>query len=227
MPFASKEAMDIDGLGPAAVEALDKLGLIRTPAELYGLDAQSVATADRMGKKSAENLIAAIEASKTQGLARLLCAFGIRQVGSKAGKVLARRFASLDELMAATEEELTAIDDIGPVTARYITEWFGSVQSRHQIELLRAAGVSFDSAEEVADSRFAGKTFVLTGTLETLTRAEAEAIIERFGGKASGSVSKKTSYVLAGANPGSKLTKAEGLGIPIISEEDFRVMTAE
>ena len=225
--FASKEAMDIDGLGPAAVEALDKLGLIRTPAELYGLDAQSVATADRMGKKSAENLIAAIEASKTQGLARLLCAFGIRQVGSKAGKVLARRFASLDELMAATEEELTAIDDIGPVTARYITEWFGSVQSRHQIELLRAAGVSFDSAEEVADSRFAGKTFVLTGTLETLTRAEAEAIIERFGGKASGSVSKKTSYVLAGANPGSKLTKAEGLGIPIISEEDFRVMTAE
>ena len=225
--FASKEAMDIDGLGPAAVEALDKIGLLRTPAELYGLDAQSVATAERMGKKSAENLIAAIEASKGQGLARLLCAFGIRQVGSKAGKVLARRYASLDELMSATEEELTAIDDIGPITAKYIVEWFQSEQSRHQIELLRAAGVSFDSAEEVADSRFAGKTFVLTGTLEHFTRAEAEALIERFGGKASGSVSKKTSYVLAGANPGSKLAKAEALGVEIISEERFREMTSD
>ena len=223
--FASKEAMDIDGLGPAAVEALDRIGLIRTPAELYSMDAQSVATADRMGKKSAENLIRAIEQSKTKGLARLLCAFGIRQVGSKAGKVLARRFANLDDLMAASEEELTTIDDIGPVTAKYIAEWFQSSQSRHQIELLRAAGVSFDSTEEVSDSRFAGKTFVLTGTLETYTRSEAEEIIERFGGKASGSVSKKTSYVLAGANPGSKLTKAEALGIPIISEEEFRSMT--
>ena len=223
--FASKEAMDIDGLGPAAVEALDRIGLIRTPAELYSLDAQSVATADRMGKKSAENLIRAIEQSKTQGLARLLCAFGIRQVGSKAGKVLARRYANLDDLMAASEEELTTIDDIGPVTAKYIAEWFQSEQSRHQIELLRAAGVSFESAEEVADSRFAGKTFVLTGTLESLTRSEAEEIIERFGGKASGSVSKKTSYVLAGANPGSKLTKAETLGIPILTEEQFREMT--
>jgi DNA ligase (NAD+) len=223
--FASKEAMDIDGLGPAAVEALDRIGLIRTPAELYSLDAQSVATADRMGKKSAENLIRSIEQSKTQGLARLLCAFGIRQVGSKAGKVLARRYANLDDLMAASEEELTTIDDIGPVTARYIAEWFQSSQSRHQIELLRAAGVSFDSAEEVADSRFAGKTFVLTGTLESFTRSEAEEIIERYGGKASGSVSRKTSYVLAGANPGSKLTKAEALGIPILTEDDFRAMT--
>ena len=223
--FASKEAMDIDGLGPAAVEALDRIGLIRTPAELYRLDAQSVATADRMGKKSAENLILAIERSKTQGLARLLCAFGIRQVGSKAAKVLARRYADLDELMAASEEELTTIDDIGPVTARYIAEWFRSDQSRHQIELLREAGVSFDSTEEVADSRFAGKTFVLTGTLTSLTRSEAEEIIERFGGKASGSVSKKTSFVLAGSNPGSKLTKAEALGIPILTEEEFRKMT--
>jgi len=223
--FASKEAMDIDGLGPAAVEALDRIGLIRTPAELYSLDAQSVATADRMGKKSAENLIRAIEQSKAQGLARLLCAFGIRQVGSKAGKVLARRYANLDDLMAASEEELTTIDDIGPVTAKYIVEWFRSDQSRHQIELLRSAGVSFDSAEEVADSRFVGKTFVLTGTLESFTRSEAEELIERYGGKASGSVSKKTSYVLAGANPGSKLTKAEALGIPILTEEQFRSMT--
>ncbi len=225
--FASKEAMDIDGLGPAAVQALDKIGLIRSPAELYSLDAQSVATAERMGKKSAENLIAAIERSKTQGLARLLCAFGIRQVGAKAGKVLARHFKDLDSLMAASEEELTAIDDIGPVTARYITEWFAAGQSRHQIELLRQAGVSFASTEEVGDNRFAGKTFVLTGTLETFTRAEAEAVIERFGGKTSGSVSKKTGYVLAGANPGSKLAKAQSLGVEVLTEEQFRSMIEE
>ena len=223
--FASKEAMDIDGLGPAAVEALDRQGLLNTPAELYSLDAQSVATAERMGKKSAENLIAAIEKSKSQGLARLLCAFGIRQVGAKAAKVLARRFKNLDELMAATEEELTAIDDIGPVTAGYIVRWLQSEQSRHQIELLREAGVSFESAEDVGDMRFAGKTFVLTGTLESFTRAEAEALVEYYGGKASGSVSKKTSYVLAGENPGSKLTKAEALGVEIITEEQFRQMT--
>ena len=225
--FASKDAMDIDGLGPAVVEALDKAELIRTPAELYYLEPQSVAAVERLGKKSAENLIANIEASKTRGLGRLLCAFGIRQVGSKAAKVLARHFATLDELMAATEEELTVIDDVGPITARYLTEWFASEQSRHQIRLLREAGVSFDSTEEIADTRFAGKTFVLTGTLEKYTRSEAEEIIERFGGKASGSVSKKTSYVLAGANPGSKLTKAEALGIPVITEDDFAELIKE
>ncbi len=225
--FASKDAMDIDGLGPAVVEALDKAGLIKTPAELYYLDAQSVATVDRMGKKSAENLINNLEESKSRGLARLLCAFGIRQVGAKAAKVLARRFATLDELMAATEEELTVIDDVGPVTARYIVRWFESPQSRHQIELLRQAGVSFESREEIADTRFAGKTFVLTGALTRFTRSEAEEIIERFGGKASGSVSKKTSYVLAGADPGSKLTKAQGLSVPILSEEEFLKMIEE
>ncbi len=223
--FASKEAMDIDGLGPAVVEALDRIGAVRTPAELYSLDAQTAAMADRMGKKSAENLVASIQNSRGQGLARLLCAFGIRQVGSKAAKVLARRFHDLDELMQATEEELTAVDDVGPVTAKYIVEWFRSSQSRHQIELLRQAGVSFESVEEVGDNRFLGKTFVLTGTLESYTRAEAEAIIESFGGKASGSVSKKTSYVLAGANPGSKLSKAQNLGVEIITEDQFREMT--
>lgn len=225
--FASKDAMDIDGLGPAVVQALDKEGLLNTPAELYCLEAQSVATAERMGKKSAENLIAAIEKSKQQGLARLLCAFGIRQVGSKAAKVLARRYATLDELMAATEEELTSVDDVGPVTARYITEWFQSDQSRRQIELLREAGVSFESKEELGDNRFAGKTFVLTGTLETFTRSEAEAIIERLGGKASGSVSKKTSCVVTGTNAGSKLTKAEALGIPVLTEAQFRELIEE
>jgi DNA ligase (NAD+) len=222
--FASKDAMDIDGLGPAAVKALDDKGLIHTPAELYSLDVQTLMTVDRMGKKSAENLVSALEKSKNQGLARLLCAFGIRQVGAKAAKVLARRFSDLDSLMAATEEELTAIDDIGPVTAQYIVQWLQSPQNRHQIGLLRKAGVSFASEEDVGDSRFAGKTFVLTGTLELYTRSQAEEIIEHLGGKTSGSVSKKTSYVLAGANPGSKLTKAESLGVAVLTEEQFRQM---
>ncbi len=225
--FASKDAMDIDGLGPAVVQALDAIGLLRTPAELYQLDAQSVATAERMGKKSAENLIAAIEKSKAQGLGRLLCALGIRQVGAKASKVLAKRYKTLDELMTATEEELTAIDDIGPITARYILAWFASEQGQHQIQLLREAGVSFESREDVGDNRFAGKTFVLTGTLETMTRSEAEEMVERLGGKTSGSVSKKTSYVVAGENPGSKLTKAQTLGIPVLTETEFQEMLQE
>lgn len=223
--FASKEAMDIDGLGPAVVEALVSAELVKTPADLYYLEPQSVARLDRMGKKSAENLIAAIENSKQAGLARLLCAFGIRQVGSKAGKVLARQFADLDALMAAGLEELTAIDDIGPVTAEYIVSWFSNSQSQHQIARLREAGVSFASGESVTDSRFAGMTFVLTGTLPTLTRQQAEALVEKFGGKASGSVSKKTSYVLVGENPGSKYDKAVQLGIPILDEAEFLKMT--
>lgn len=222
--FAGKDAMDIDGLGAAVVESLVNAGLIQNPADLYYLEAQSVAALDRMGKRSAENLIAAIGQSKERGLARLLNAFGIRQVGSKAGKVLARRFPNLDALMEATYFELMEIPDIGPITAQYLVDWFASEQSRHQIRLLREAGVSFESREEVADTRFAGKTFVLTGTLSRYTRDGATAIIERFGGKASGSVSKKTSYVLAGEAAGSKLTKAQSLGIPILTEEEFEAM---
>ena len=222
--FASKDAMDIDGLGAAVVESLVNAGLVRTPADLYYLDAQSVAQLERMGKKSAENLIAAIEASKTRGLARLLSAFGIRQVGAKAGKVLARHYPNMDALMEATQLDLMLIDDIGPVTAQYLTDWFAGPQSRHQLQLLREAGVSMESREELADTRFMGKTFVLTGTLEGFTRDEATEIIERFGGKASGSVSKKTDYVLAGAAAGSKLTKAQSLGITILSEDEFRAM---
>lgn len=222
--FASKEAMDIDGLGEALVESLVASGMINSPAQLYYLDIQAVATLDRMGKKSAENLIASIEESKARGLARLLCAFGIRQVGQKAGKVLARYYQNLDSLMQASLEELTSIPDIGPVTAQYILDWFKNSQSAHQIKLLRQAGVSFDSLETVVDSRFQGQTFVLTGTLNNYTRDEAGAIIEKFGGKVSGSVSKKTSYVLAGENAGSKLTKAQALGISIIDETQFNKM---
>ena len=222
--FASKDGMDIDGLGEAVVETLVNAGLVNTPADLYYLDAQSVATLERMGKKSAENLVAAIEASKAQGLARLLAAFGIRQVGVSAGRTLARRYTDLDALMRATPEELMQIGDIGPVTAQYIVEWFASEQSQHQIRRLREAGVSFESKEDIRDARFAGKTFVLTGTLESFTRDEATAIIVGFGGKASGSVSKKTDYVLAGEAAGSKLTKAQSLGITILTEAQFREM---
>ncbi len=225
--FASKDGMDIEGLGEAVVELLVNAGLVSTPADLYYLEAQSVAALERMGKKSAENLISAIDASRGQGLARLLSAFGIRQVGASAGKTLARHYHDLDSLMQASAEELMRIDDIGPITASYLVDWFSSEQSQHQIRRLREAGVSFDSREEIADSRFAGKTFVLTGTLEGYTRDEATEIIERFGGKASGSVSKKTDYVLAGEAAGSKLAKAQSLGIPILTEAQFRDMIRE
>ena len=222
--FASREAMDIEGLGISVCESLINSGLVQNFADLYYLEAQSVSMLDRMGEKSAQNLIASIEKSKEAGLARLLCAFGSRQVGQKAAKTLAMHFPDLDAVMTAGSEELTAIPDIGSITAGFITEWFSLEQSKHQIRLLREAGVSFESREELLDDRFAGKTFVLTGTLSHYTRDEASAIIEKYGGKSSGSVSKKTSYVLAGENAGSKLTKAGELGIPVISEEEFAEM---
>ena len=222
--FASREAMDIDGLGISVCESLIQNGLVSSAADLYYLDVEKVAQLDRMGEKSAANLMTAVENSKSAGLARLLCAFGIRQVGQKAAKVLASHFADLDSLMNAGTEELTAIPDIGGITAGFITEWFSLPQSQHLIGRLREAGVDFKSHEERKDDRFAGQTFVLTGTLSRFTRDEASAIIESFGGKASGSVSKKTSYVLAGENAGSKLTKAESLGIRILTEEEFEDM---
>ena len=201
--FASREAMDIDGLGISVCESLINNGLVSSAADLYYLEKDKVAQLERMGDKSAANLMTAIENSKSAGLARLLCAFGIRQVGQKAAKVLAAHFT---------------------ITADFITEWFSLPQSMHLIGRLRAAGVDFTSHEEKKDDRFAGQTFVLTGTLSKYTRDEASAIIESLGGKSSGSVSKKTSYVLAGENAGSKLTKAESLGIRIISEDEFEEM---
>ena len=222
--FASREAMDIDGLGISVCESLISSGLVSSAADLYYLDAEKVARLDRMGEKSAANLMSAIENSKSAGLGRLLCAFGIRQVGQKAAKVLAAHFGDLDSLMAANPDELTAIPDIGAITAGFIAEWFSLPQSMHLIGRLREAGVDFTSHEEKKDDRFAGQTFVLTGTLSRYTRDEAAAIIESFGGKSSGSVSKKTSYVLAGENAGSKLTKAESLGIRILTEDEFEEM---
>ena len=222
--FASREAMDIEGLGISVCESLINSGLVSTAADLYSLDRDAVAALDRMGDKSAANLLAAIENSKRAGLARLLCALGIRQVGTKAAKVLASHFPDLDAVMAAGTEELTAIPDIGAITAGFITEFFSLPQSQHLIGRLREAGVDFASHEEKKDERFAGQTFVLTGTLSRFTRDEASAIIESYGGKASGSVSKKTTYVLAGENAGSKLTKAESLGIRILTEAEFEEM---
>lgn len=222
--FASREAMDIEGLGISVCESLIQSGLVKDAADLYYLEPQSVADLDRMGKKSAENLIASIEISKNAGLARLLCAFGIRQVGQKAAKVLAGYYEDLDSLMDASAEELTNVPDIGSITAGFILNWFANPQSQDLIQRLREAGVDFSSREEKKDDRFAGKTFVLTGALSKFTRDEASAIIESFGGKASGSVSKKTSYVVAGENAGSKLIKAQQLGIPVLSEEEFAAM---
>ena len=222
--FASREAMDIEGLGISVCESLINSGMVKDASDLYYLDARAVAALERMGDKSAANLMRAIENSKEAGLARLLCAFGIRQVGQKAAKVLASHFTDLDSLMAAGEEELTAISDIGGITAGFIINWFSNPQSIDLIEKLQRAGVSFLSKEERKDDRFAGKVFVLTGTLSSFTRDQAGAIIESFGGKTSSSVSKKTDYVLAGENAGSKLTKAESLGIAIISEAEFEEM---
>ena len=222
--FASKGAMDIDGLGESLAKSLIDAGLISTAADLYELEAQSVAMLDRMGKKSAENLINAIEKSKSAGLARLLYGLGIRQVGEAAAKLLARRFGDMDSLKNASVEELTNINDVGATTAEYITSWFSNPQSEHLLGRLQAAGVSMTAIDDRVDNRFEGMTFVLTGTLSQYTRDEAKDIVESLGGKVSGSVSKKTSVVLAGESAGSKLTKAQELGIKIIDEAEFAEM---
>ena len=223
--FASRDAMDIEGLGIAVVENLVNSGLVKTPGDLYFLKQEDlIEKVDHMKKTSAQNLLAAVEKSKKQDLARLLFSFGIRQVGQKAGKILANRFRTLDALMVATVEELTTVDDIGEITAKNIVEWFQDPQSRHLIERLKEAGVNMTAAEQGNDQRFAGKTFVLTGSLEKFTRSEATEMIESRGGKASGSVSKKTSFVVAGEAAGSKLRKAQELGIQILTEDEFLAM---
>ena len=225
--FASRDAMDIEGLGPAVVEALVDAGMVKTPADLYRLEQDEVAKLERMGKKSAENLLAAIEKSKGNDLSRLLYAFGIRQVGQKAGKILAARFGSLDALAQATEEELTAIDDIGGITAQYLTEWFAAPQSRHLIAALKEAGVNMDSLAAPVGDKLAGITFVLTGELSSCSRKEAGEKLEALGAKVSGSVSKKTGCVIAGEAAGSKLRKAQELSVPVLDEEQFLILVGE
>ena len=222
--FASRSAMDIDGCGPAVLQQLVDRQLVRTAADLYTLRAEEVEKLDRMGKKSAENLIRAIDKSRSNDLSRLVYGLGIRQVGEKAAQTLSRHFGTLDALMAAGEEELTAIDDVGAVTARCIADYFRDPQARDLVRRLKEAGVNMTSTAEVTDQRFAGMTFVLTGTLTRFDRKTAEAMVAERGGKAAGSVSKKTTYVVAGEAAGSKLQKALELGVPVLTEEEFAKM---
>ena len=222
--FASRDAMDIEGLGPAVVQQLVEHKLISNVADLYSLRSEDVAALDRMGAKSAENLIRALEKSKSNDLAKLIYGLGIRQVGEKAGKVLASHFRTLDALMEAGEEELTEINDVGAVTARCIVEYLSAPQSRDLIARLKAAGVNMESTATLLDERFAGMTFVLTGTLTRFDRKTAQTMIEDRGGKAAGSVSKRTTYVVAGEAAGSKLKKAQELNIPSLTEDEFAKM---
>ena len=219
--FVSRDAMDIEGLGSAIVEALIEKGYLRSPADIYDLTLEELKSLWQKGGKAAEKLLAAIEASKEQDVSRLIYALGIRQVGAKTGKVLAAAFGNLDGLMNATLEELTTVPDVGAVTAESIYDWFHQSQSVHMVEKLRLAGVNFESRRVLNDTRFAGKTFVLTGALSKFTREEASEKIELLGGKVSGSVSKKTSFVIVGENAGSKERKARDLGITILSEDEF------
>ena len=222
--FVSRDAMDIDGLGSAIVDGLIDRGLIASPADIYYLQLDDIKSLWKSGTTAAKKLLAAIDNSKKQDVSRLIYALGIRQVGAKTGKVLASTFGSLDALMAASVEELTEVPDVGAVTAESIHTWFAQPQAQNMVERLRQAGVNFESKRAVSDTRFAGKTFVLTGALSKFTREEATEKIELFGGKAAGSVSKKTSFVVVGENAGSKERKARELGIPILSEDEFLAM---
>lgn len=219
--FAARDAMDIDGVGPAVLKQLIEAKLVANPADLYDLTAEQLKKLERMGAKSAQNAVEAIAKSKENDLWRLIYALGIRQVGEKAAKVLAAHFGSMDALRRATAEELTQIDDVGAVTADYITRWMQSEQAADLLERLKNAGLNMESRRTLVDSRFAGLTFVLTGALTRFTREEAGEMIEQRGGKAASSVSKKTTYVVAGENAGSKLKKAQELNIPVLSEEEF------
>ena len=227
MHFASRDAMDIDGLGEAVLRLLVDEGLVASAADLYGLTAEQIEPLARMGRKSAENLVAAIAESKTRDLSRLLFAFGIRHVGQKAGKILSDHFGSLDAILAAPVEEMTEIRDIGLTTAESIAEWRSLDQSRALIEALRAAGVNFTGEKTARGDRFAGMTIVATGSLVKFSRKQINDLIESQGGRAAGSVSKKTSLVVAGENAGSKLKKAQELGVPVVTEDEFERMLHE
>ena len=224
--FVSRGAMDIDGLGPSIIEQMIDKKLIETAADLYYLKSEDIAGMDKMGEKSAQNLLNSLEKSKTNPLYRLINALGIRHIGEKAAKSISRVYKTIDNLRQADIEGLSAIDDIGVIMAESVVEYFAEPQNIAFIERLEQAGVNCvdDTENSVTDNRFAGKTFVLTGTLERYKRSESGAIIESMGGKTSSSVSKKTDYVLAGAEAGSKLDKAVKLGVTVLSEEEFEEM---
>ena len=223
--FVSREAMNIDGLGENIIQQLLDKKLIENIADIYTLTFEEIASLKKNGKKFAQNLIDAIEKSKQNDLPRLVTALGIRHVGVKASKLLAKKYKTMENLMNASFEELSMINDIGPIVANSIREFFLEEQTIDLINKLKSAGVNMNSLEEqIEDNRFEGKTFVLTGSLEEFTRSQASDIIEKFGGKTSGTVSKKTDYVLAGEDAGSKLTKAQNLGIKVITEVEFKEM---
>ena len=222
--FVSREAMNIDGLGESIIKQLLDKNLISNMADIYTLQFEEIASLKKNGQKFASNLVNSINASKQNDLSRLITAFGIRHVGTKAAKILAKKYKNIDNLINATSEELALIDDIGPIVANSIREFFLQDQTIDLINKLKEAGVNMEHEEEMIDNRFDGKIFVLTGSLENYTRKEAGDLIEKFGGKISGSVSKKTDYLLAGEDAGSKLIKAQGLGITILTENEFSDM---
>lgn len=215
--------MDIDGLGLKIVEQLIEKGLIKNIADIYTLTLEEIASLKKNGKRFAQNLIDSIEKSKQQDLFHLITALGIRQVGSKAAKVLAKKYKTIENLQNTTLESLTMTEDIGEITASNIIEFFHQEQTKDILEKLQQAGINMKAIEEEkSDNRLEGKTFVLTGTLENYTRQEASNLIEQYGGKVSSSVSKKTDYVVAGEEAGSKLKKAEELNLIILTEEEFQ-----
>ena len=224
--FVSRDAMDMEGLGPAVLEQLVAHQLVSSPVDLYSLNKEALVDLERMGEKSAENLLNAVEKSKGNDFYRFIYALGIRHIGLRAAKLLTQRFPTIDQILKATPEEIAAIDGFGQIMAESAAYYFSLPETRTLIDSFRTKGVNLESfeKEESKDLRFSGKTFVLTGALPTYTRAEAGKMIEDRGGKVSSSVSKKTSFVLAGEEAGSKLTKAQKLGIPIISEEEFLAM---
>ena len=220
--FVSRDAMDIDGLGPAVLEQLSDEGLVKSPADLYRLKAEDITALDRKAEKSANNLLAAVEKSKHNELYRLVFALGIRNIGLKAAKLLCENFLTIDDIMSAKAEDFAAIEGFGSVMAESLENYFALESTRELIEQLKTLGLEMKpSAIKQSGGVFEGKTFVLTGTLPNMKRSEAAKLIEANGGKTSSSVSKKTSYVVAGEEAGSKLTKAQSLGIPIISEEEL------
>ncbi len=222
--FCSRDAMDIEGLGDAVLETLLNQGLISKITDIYRLDYEKISQLEGMGKKSADNMRNAVEKSKQNDLSKLVFAFGIRHIGQKASKLLSDRFLTLDNIISATKEEILSIEGFGEIMADSVVEFFSLEQTKQMVEELKQFGLNMESQREIKDNRFEGMTFVLTGTLSTYGRKEAQEIIESYGGKASSSVSKKTTYVLAGEAAGSKLQKATDLGITIINEEQFAEM---
>ena len=223
--FASRNAMDIEGLGPAVIEQLTDSGLLHSPADLYNLQEEQLIGLERFGAKSAQNLLKAINESKTRDLSRVLFALGIRLNGQRSSQILARTFGTMERLMQQSIESLSAIRDIGEKTAAYVHDYFQNPHNRELIERLQAAGVNMAHSEsaDVSD-RLSGKKFVITGKFEDISRSELTELVEKNGGSTAGSVSKKTDYVIAGEDAGSKLDKAQALGVPVIDLQELYAM---